>query len=81
MALLAVPGAARAQALLAQIERVSREAASRSAEPDCDALVILLDDALDSLADRRAFLAYIALFLSRCVTGSIPSHRDWLPPI
>lgn len=75
------PGVARAQALLAQIERLSRESAAKSGEVDCSVLAQLLDEALDSLAGRQMLLVYLATYLSRCVSGAVPDYRDWLPPI
>ena len=81
MAPSAHQGVARAKELLAQIERLAHKSAAQGGEVDCVALGVLLDEALDNLASRQILVAYLAAFLARCVSGSVPDYRDWHPPL
>lgn len=73
-------GVVRARALIAQIETLSRESIEKAGEVDCSRIAAALDDALDDLSTRPMLMLYLAAYLSRCVTGSVPDHRLWTPP-
>lgn len=73
-------GLESAKALLAQMERVSRESVSRSGKVDYEALREILDDALDDLSTRPMVMLYLVAYLSHCLAGSIPDRQTWSPP-
>lgn len=58
-----------ARLLLSQIEAVARG----RGEPA--QIAALLEQALTD----EATLLYLAIYLSRCLTGSVPDYRIWLP--
>lgn len=70
----------QARALLSEIERLSRESIATSGEIDVTMLADVLDTHLDNLRERQALMRYLAAYLSRCVTKSMPDYRVWSPP-
>lgn len=69
-----------ARALLTELERESRSSIAANGEIDVPALAGILDAALDNLAHRDAVVFFLAAYLSRCLTGSVPDHTRWNPP-
>lgn len=69
-----------ARALLGELERESRRSIAQSGEINVPALVEILESGLDDMAHRPATVAFLAAFLSRCLTGSVPDYSFWDPP-
>lgn len=68
-----------ARSLFVEIETANRLSLARRGTEDVGASFELLEGALDNLLIREAVLRYIAAYLSRTTTGSIPDHRHWIP--
>lgn len=66
---------AAARALLSTIEGSARTYPN----PDIPAIVSAIDSALDDLRDREATLLFLAAYLSRCLTGSVPDYTIFEP--
>lgn len=66
--------------LLSELERISKESIARSGEIDIALLTQAIDSALDDLRQRDEVLHFLAAYLGRCLTGSIPDLRRWEPP-
>lgn len=70
----------QARALLSELERQSRKSIAEAGEIDVPVLSEILETALQNQNEREALVAYLAAYLARCLSGSIPDYRLWDPP-
>lgn len=69
-----------ARFLLATLHHESRTMIRTQGDIDCDSLAAILESSLDDLRTREKTICFLAAYLSRCVTGSVPDYATWHPP-
>lgn len=70
-----------ARTLLADMERLSRQCVAKGIPLDVLGLALLLERGLQGLPPGDETLFFLAAYLSRCLTGSVPDYREWNPPL
>lgn len=65
-----------ARALFTKLETL---ATARQGEPHLQAMVEAIDLSLDDMATREATLSYLAAYIARCLSGSVPDTSRWSP--
>jgi hypothetical protein len=67
------------QALAIAIQNRCREAITRGGEASPHEIAALMGPALADVQQQDATLLYLAAFLGRCMSGSVPDPQVWLP--